>query len=140
MSSVRDDPAVIAYRIERLRKAPRNWIFIIALCTALNGLWLSLNQDLMVLAGLVAPFLTPDHTAHFIAAAILAAIAYFANGLGPLTKIGVLIYFLDTALAAYLQLWWGVTMHMVVLFFMAIAFSGVRLLEKQQRQGSIVQP
>jgi uncharacterized membrane protein YhhN len=140
VSSAQNDPAVVAYRIERLRKGPRNWLFGVALCTALNGLWLSLGQDLVVLAGLVLPFLTPDHTAHFIAAAILAAVAYFAKGLGPLTMIGVLIYVLDTVLAAYLQLWLGVIMHVVVLLFMAMTVYGARLLEKQQRQGSAVQP
>jgi hypothetical protein len=130
--------SVISFRVERMRRAPRNWTYWVAFFTFLNGLFLLIGQDILILAGLIAPFLLPTASSHFIAAAVFAALAYFSSRLRALLAIGLVIYIADTLLAAYLGLWSGFVMHVVVLALVGIALSVARRLARQlasQAQG-----
>ena len=60
------NPAVLAYRLERLRRAPRSWLYCVAVFTAVNGIMLSLSRDWMILAGLVAPCSAPLAETRFL--------------------------------------------------------------------------
>jgi len=138
--SAAQDPNVLAYRIERLRKGPRNWIFWVALFTALNGVFLALGQDVMILAGLVVPFAWAGWSAHLFAALLLSGLAYFARKVNALALVGVSIYVLDTVFAVIAKLWSGVIMHVVILLFMALTLNAARVLAKQQSPGPIAGP
>jgi hypothetical protein len=131
-------PEVLAFRIERLRKGPRNWTYWIAAFTALNGVFLLLTQDFVILAGLVFPFAAPGTWSHFLAAAVLVGIGHFGHKIRPLLLVGLSVYLLDTIFAGYLQLWSGVVMHVVVLILIALALSVATALAK--RQASNAQP
>ena len=134
------DPNVIAFRIERMRRAPRNWTYWIALFTALNGVFLALQQDFLILAGLVVPFvISATAVPHFIAAAVFAALAYVSLRSRASLVPAAAIYALDAALAAYAGLWAGVVMHLVVFAFVGMALAGARQLEKQLTVASAVE-
>lgn len=123
--------SVISFRVERMRRAPRNWTYWVAFFTFLNGLFLLIGQDFLILAGLVAPFLLTAAWPHFAAAAVFAALAYFSSKFRALLAVGLAIYIADTLLAAYLGLWSGFVMHLVVLVLVSIALVGSRRLAKQ---------
>ena len=132
---------MIAFRIERMRRAPRNWTHWIALFTALNGVFLALQQDFLILAGLVVPFVVSESAApHFIAAAVFAALAYASSRSRGALIPAAAIYVLDAALAAYAGLWAGVVMHLVVFAFVGMALAGARQLEKQRPAASAIEP
>lgn len=121
---------VLAYRLDKLNKAPRKWAYWIAFFSFLNALFLSINHDVVILAGLVFPFMLAGSLHHFVIAAILAALAYY-----PKTSLGIklvfAIYAVDTLLSAYLGWWSGVIMHIVVFVFVAFALNGAKQLLKQ---------
>ena len=115
-----------------MRRAPRNWTYWVAVFTAINGVFLALQQDFLVLAGLVVPFvISTTSTPHFIAAAVFAALAYGSSRSRAALVPALAIYVLDAGLAAYAGLWAGVVMHLLVLAFVGIALTGARQLGKQ---------
>lgn len=122
---------VMSFRIERMRRAPRNWIYWIALFTLLNGIFLLIGQDFLVLAGLVVPFLLQAAWPHFAAAIVFAAFAYFSSQSRALLPVGFVIYVGDALLAAYIGLWAGVIMHFVVLALVGIPLAVAHNLAKQ---------
>jgi hypothetical protein len=126
------DPNVLAYRLERLRRAPRNWTFWIAAFTVLNGVFLAIKEDFMILAGLVIPFGFDGFWPHFIAAAMLAVAGYVGTRVTGLLWAAGAVYLVDTAFAAYAGIWSGVAMHVVVLVLVSIALNGLRVLGRQQ--------
>ena len=139
MSAIHD-PNVMAFRIERMRRAPRNWTCWIALFTALNGVFLALQQDFLILAGLVVPFvISGTAVPHFIAAAVFAALAYASSRSRAALVAAAVIYVLDAALATYAGLWAGVVMHLVVFGFVGMALAGARQLEKQRPVASALE-
>ena len=129
--SVSEVQSVAAFRVERMRRAPRNWTYWVAFFTLLNGVFLALGQDILILAGLVFPFLLGSAWPHFLAAVFVAAMAYFSARLSGLLAAGLVIYIGDALLAAYLDLWPGLVMHIVVLAFVGMALAGARQLSKQ---------
>ena len=120
--------------MQRLRKAPRNWTYWVAGFTAANGLFLAMQHDFMILAGLVSPFAIPGTAPHLIAAAVLGAIAYFSSRFPRLLVLSLVIYFADMLFAAYAELWSGLVMHLVVLTFVGFSFLGIRSLKALQAQ------
>lgn len=123
--------SVRAYRVERMRRAPRNWTYWVAFFTLLNGVFLGIGQDILILAGLVAPFLVGGAWPHFVAALVLAALAFHAVKLRWLLIIGLLVYVADAILAIYLGLWAGMVMHILVLVFVGFALLTARSLSRQ---------
>ncbi|MFD0320253.1 hypothetical protein [Lysobacter gummosus] len=86
----------------------------------------------MIPAGLTFPFATPSPLPHFIAAALFAALAFGSKKFQPLLSISAILYLLDTAFSAFLQLWLSVAMHVVVMVFVTFALAVAGRLEKQQ--------
>jgi hypothetical protein len=123
--------SVTAFRVERMRRAPRNWTYWVAFFTLLNGVFLAAGQDVLILAGLVFPFLLGSAWPHFLLAVFFAALAYFSAHSRGLLVAGLVIYVTDALLAAYLDLWAGLVMHIVVLAFVGMALAGARQLSKQ---------
>ena len=126
------DPKVLEFRMQRLRKAPRNWTYWIAGFTAANGIFLAIQHDITIIAGLALPFAISGPAPHLIAGAILAVIAYTSSKLPELLFIPLVTYIIDTCFAAYAQLWSGVFMHLVVLAFVGFSFVGIRALQTAQ--------
>ena len=120
--------------MQRLRKAPRNWTYWVAGFTAANGIFLAMQHDFMILAGLALPFGIPGATSHLIAAVIFGAIAYTSNKLPKLLLIPLVAYIADTLFTVYVQLWSGLAMHLVVLAFVGFSFFGIRALKMLQTQ------
>lgn len=133
------DPKVIAFRMQRLRKAPRNWTYWIAGFTAANGILLAMHYDVMVLAGFVSPFGIPGTAPHLIVAAILGAIAYASNKFPKILVVPLAAYIADTLFTLYAQSWPGLAMHLVVFAFLGIAFLGMRALKALElKQAGII--
>jgi hypothetical protein len=126
------DPAVIAFRLQRMRNAPRNWCWWVAAFTAVNGVVGLTQSDVLILAGLVIPFAVQGTWAHFAGAAVLGVVGYLGQQHRSLFVVALIAYILDAALAALLGFWSGVVMHIVVLALVGIALNGARLLVKQQ--------
>lgn len=129
------DARVLAYRIGKLRKAPREWIICVAVFTAMNGLLLALNQIVSIPAGLVSAYAFPGSPAHWVAALSFAALGYFAKFHRSLLVAAGGIYLLDTVFAVYLQSWVAVLMHAAVFVLVAINLNGLRLLKRQLARG-----
>jgi hypothetical protein len=125
-------PDVVAFRLQRMRKAPRNWCYWVAAFTAVNGLLVLTQPDVLFLAGFVFPYIIEGAWLHFASAVALAAVGHFGQANRILYAMALVIYVLDATFAGYVQMWSGVVMHVVVLAFVALAFKGARLLEKQQ--------
>ncbi len=125
-------PEVMAFRIERIKRAPRNWTYWIALFTATNGICFATNSDFMIPAGLTLPFSIYSPLPHFLAAALFAALAFGSKKFQPLLYLGAAIYLLDTAFSVYLQIWMSVVMHCVVIAFVVFALGAAKGLAAQQ--------
>ena len=128
------DPKVLEFRMQRLRKAPRNWTYWVAGFTAANGIFLAMEHDIMILAGFALPFAIPGSAPHLVIAAILGAFAYASNRIPKILFIPLVAYTVDTAFTAYAQLWSGLAMHLVVLAFIGFSFVGIRALKTLQAQ------
>ena len=124
-------PDVVAFRIQRLRNAPRNWCYWVAAFTAVNGLFSVAQSNIVIPAGLIFPYAVRGIWLHFVAAIVLVTVGYFGRSRQALFGIALVLYVIDAALAAYLRLWIGVSMHIVVLAFVGMALNGVRVLQKQ---------
>ena len=122
-------PKVLEFRMQRLRKAPRNWTYWVAGFTAANGLFLILQHDVMILAGLALPFVVPGPFPHLMVAILFGAIAYVSNKIPKILIISFIIYLGDTVFTAYVQLWSGLVLHLVVLAFVGLSFLGARALK-----------
>ena len=125
------DKSVLAFRLNRFRNAPRNWTYWIAAFTAFNGLFILLNQDFFIGAGLISPMILATPVLHFIAAVLLAAIAYISDQARSILWASLVIYSLDTIFAIYIKHWFGVVMHIVLMSFVGIAIVRGRQLKKQ---------
>ena len=134
--SQNQDKSVMEFQAKRASGAPRRWTYWIAVFTAVNGALLLAKQDLTFLVGLVAPFALSGALPHFIAAAVLAAIAYLSTKYRGVLLVGLLLYVADTLFSAYLNLWSGVIMHVVVMALTAIAIAAGRRLKTQLAGGS----
>jgi len=137
--SAAQSPELMQFRVERMRRAPRNWCFWVAAFTAVNGILVGVQSDMTILAGFVVPYLIGGVGPHLAVAIILAVIGYFGQTKRPLYLIALVAYALDAMLAGILQLWAGLFMHVVILVFVAIALNGARLLQKQLAQ-TVQQP
>ena len=133
---------VTQFRLERLKRAPRNWCYWVAAFTAINGVLAGMQSDTTILAGMVVPYLIGGVGAHFSFAIILAGIGYFGQAHRKLYLVSLVAYILDALLAVVVELWAGLAMHIVVLVFVAVALNGARLLQKQLAQSAqqAVQP
>ena len=120
--------------MQRLRKAPRNWTYWVAGFTAANGIFLALQHDFMILAGLALPFAIPGTTPHLAAAVIFGLLAYFSGKFPKLLILPLAVYVADALFTAYAQLWSGLVMHLVVLAFVGFSFLGIRALKNLQAQ------
>ncbi|WP_423359465.1 hypothetical protein [Pseudomonas citronellolis] len=123
------DPKVLAFRMQRLRKTPRNWTYWIAGFTAANGIFLIMHHDVVILAGLILPFAIPGAALHLVAAAILAAIAYASRVIPRILIVPLIAYIADTLFAFYVKSWSGLAMHLAVFAFIGFSFLGVRALK-----------
>ena len=128
------DPKVLEFRMQRLRKAPRNWTYWVAGFTAANGVFLALQHDIMILAGFALPFGIPGPAPHLISAAVLGGIAYASSKLQKLLLIPLVAYLVDTFFTAYAALWSGLIMHLIVLALVGSSFLGIRALKTLQAQ------
>ena len=126
------DATVLAYRIGRLRKAPREWIICVAVFTAMNGLLLVLHEIVSVPAGLVSAYAFPGSLAHWVAALSFATLGYFAKFHRSLLVAAGVIYLLDTVFAVSIRSWVAVLMHATVFVLVAINLTMLRLLKRQQ--------
>lgn len=125
------DAKVLAYRVGKLRKAPREWVICVAVFTAMNGLLLALHQVVSIPAGLVGAYAFPGLLAHWVAALLFAALGYFAKFHRSLLVAAGAIYLLDTLFSVYLQSWVAVLMHATVFVLVAINLNGLRRLKRQ---------
>jgi hypothetical protein len=122
---------VIQFRLERVRRAPRNWCYWVAAFTAVNGIFVGVQSGMMILAGFVAPYFIGGVGPHFAFAITLVAIGHFGQAKRPLYLIALIAYVLDALLAVILQLSSGLVMHVVVVSFVAVALNAARLLQKE---------
>ncbi len=127
-------PDVVQFRIDRMRRAPRNWCYWVAVVTAVNGFLAGYQSDTTFLVGFVAPYLVGGVWAHLAIAIIVAALGHFGQRQRGLYIAALVAYVLDALLATGLQLWSGLVMHIVVLAFVAIALNGARILQNQLSQ------
>jgi hypothetical protein len=136
------NPDVVQFRIERMQRAPRNWCYWVAIFTAINGFLAGFQSDTTFLAGFVVPYLIGGVGPHFSFAIVLAALGHFGQTKRAMYAVALVAYVLDALLAAFLQLWSGLVMHVVVLAFVAVAVNGARTLQKQLAQNAqqAVQP
>lgn len=132
--STADSPEVLEFRINRVKRAPRNWTYWVAAFTAVNGVSLEAHQDFMIPAGLTLPYSIPGASSHFIVAAVLAGLALISKKAPVLLYVSAAIYLADTALSAYLSIWLSVVMHFVVMMFVFMALTAARLLEKKRAE------
>lgn len=130
------DPKVLEFRMQRLRKAPRNWTYWVSAFTAANGIFLAMQYDIMILAGFALPLAIPGPVPHLIIAAILIAFAYASSKVPKILFVPLAAYIVDTVFTAYAQLWAGLAMHLVVLAFIGFSFLGIRALKTLQAQTS----
>ena len=125
------DKNILEFRLNRIRNAPRNWAYWVAFFTALNGLFVLIDQDIVIGAGLIFPFIIPTPTLHFISAGILALISYLSSRVRSILWVSLIVYVLDTIFSAYFQFWFASIMHIVVIFLVGIALISGRQLKKQ---------
>lgn len=125
------DANVLAYRVGKLRKAPREWIICVAVFTAMNGLLLALHQIVSIPAGLVGAYAFPGLLAHWVAALSFALLGYLVKFHRSWLVAAGAIYLLDTVFAVYLQSWVAVLMHVTVFVLVAINLNALRLLKRQ---------
>ena len=124
-------PEVLAFRIERMKKAPRNWCYWIGIFTTINGILLISKSDVLFLAGLVIPYQFPSPLPHFIAAVIYGLVGYLWKYWPLCAKIALGVYFVDLLLCAVLGFWAGVAMHAAIFFFIFMAHVGSIAINKQ---------
>src|SRR5262245_10671232 len=129
MNSV-DSPEVMTFRLERLRKAPRNWCFWVAAFTAMNGVFLLTNSDVLIPAALIFPSSSWPWL-HFVSATVLATTGYLGQTIRGVYLLALAIYVLDILFCAFGGLWFGVVVHAIVLALVGFALNGVRILRKQ---------
>lgn len=134
MSSPDNSPEVLAFRLDRMRRAPRNWATWIGAFTLINGLLMITQTDMVFLAGLVAPFMLGSGLAHLGAGATLLLMARAVPGSlwGP--YVVLMLYAVDTVLSGVLGLWTGVLMHVVVFGFLGFAWMAKQGLEHMHRE------
>lgn len=127
-----NDSQFLAYRYARMKNSPNNWLFWIALFSALNGIFLVTAQKMVLSAALVTPSLFNGAVPHFVAAALLVALAVAGRRKVPvLTYVGLVIYLLDTVYAALSGLNSAVIMHAIVLAFVGFTILRAKSLAKQ---------
>jgi hypothetical protein len=126
---ISEDKKVLEYRLNRIKNAPRNWVYWIAFFTLINGVFLLTQQDITFLAGAVFPFLVGDVLPHIVVAGLFGIAGYFWSMSKIPAKIALTIYFLDLLFCVYLQYWSGVAFHAVVFIFLLIANTGAKSLE-----------
>ncbi|MEH6416072.1 hypothetical protein [Pseudomonas sp. CGJS7] len=134
--SAATSPEVIAFRIDRLRRAPMGWTIWVALFTAINGFCAATNSDFMIPAGLTLPFSIAGGLSHFIAAGLFVVLAVGSKKVRPLLYVSALIYLLDTVFSVYVQIWMSVVMHLVVIGFVLFALGAARGLADQQAKSA----
>jgi hypothetical protein len=134
MSSFDSSPDVLAFRLDRLRRAPRNWATWIGAFTLVNGLLVLMQSDMMFLGGAVAPYLIGGWLPHFGAGLTLLLLARAVPGSmwGP--YVVLLLYALDGVLCGVLGLWSGVFMHLLIFVFVGLARLAVSGLDRQHRE------
>lgn len=134
MSDLNTSPDVLAFRLERVRRAPRNWALLVSAFTLINGGLVLFGADVVFLAGLVAPFLIGGWITHFAAGATLLLIARVSSDSmrGAYAVLG--LYALDAVLAGVLGLWSGVAMHAFVFLMLGLARIAVASLGRQLRE------
>jgi hypothetical protein len=132
--SAAQSPELMQFRVERMRRAPRNWCFWVAAFTAVNGILVGVQSDMTILAGFVVPYLIGGVEPHLAVAIILAVIGHFGQSNRSLYLIALVAYALDAVLAGALRLWAGLFMHVLIFVFIAIALNGARILQKQLAQ------
>lgn len=130
--SAADSPEVLEFRINRVKRAPRNWTYWVAAFTAANGVSLEAHQDFMIPAGLTLPYTIPGGASHFIVAAVLVGLAVASKKAPALLYVAAVIYIADTALSAYLSIWLSVVMHFVVMMFVFMGLWAAKLLAKKR--------
>lgn len=133
MSDLNTSPDVLAFRLERVRRAPRNWALLVSAFTVINGGLVLFGADVLFLAGLVAPFLVGGWITHFAAGVTLLLIARVSSESMRGAYVVLALYALDAVLAGVLGLWSGVAMHAFVFLMLGLARIAVVSLERQLR-------
>src|SRR5262245_22397219 len=115
-----DSPDVLAFRLERLLKAPRNWCSWVAVFTAMNGVFLLTKSEVLIPAALIFAYAAGPWL-HFVAATVLATLGYLGQSMRGLYVVALVIYVLDAVFCAFGALWFGVVVHAIVLAFVGFA-------------------
>ena len=126
-----EDRSVSEFRLKSLRSAPKRWTLWVGLFTAANGVFLTFEHDVVILAGLVLPFLLSGPLPHLVAGCAFVALSAFMERSPAVAWVPLNVYALDLALAAYQGWWSGVVMHLVVLAFVGFALFSARSLERK---------
>jgi hypothetical protein len=126
-----EDRSVSEFRLKNLRSAPKRWTLWVGLFTAANGAFLTFEHDVVILAGLVLPFLLSGPLPHLIAGCAFVALSAFIERSPAVAWVPLNVYVLDLALAAYQGWWSGVVMHVVVFAFVGLALFSARSLERK---------
>lgn len=127
-----NDPRFLLHRYQRMKNSPNNWLFWIALFSALNGIFMATSQGIVLSAALVVPSLLAGPLPHLIAAAVLAGLAAAGRRKWPvLTFAGLGVYALDSLYALLNNLQSALLMHAIVLGFIAFTLWRTKVLEQQ---------
>jgi hypothetical protein len=134
-----DSPEALAFRLERLSKAPRNWCFWVAAFTAMNGVFLLTKSAVLIPAALIFPY-AAGLWLHFVSGAVLATMGYLGQSMRGMYVVALVIYLLDAVFCAFGDLWFGVVVHAIVLALVGFALNGVRIVKRQMSAQSTVTP
>ena len=127
-----NDPRFLLHRYQRMKNSPNNWLFWIALFSAMNGFFMQTSQTMVLSAAMVIPGLFAGPVPHFVAAAVMVGLAAAGRNKWPvLTYAGLGIYALDTLYVLLNNLQSALIMHVAVLGFVGFTIWRSKVLEKQ---------
>lgn len=129
------DPTVLAYRLERLRNAPKRWLYWIAAITVANGVLVFFDRDFLLLAGFVAPYSLAGAEPHVLTALVVIALAHYAGSRG--VQVAYAMYAADLLWAGYLEAWEGVVMHVVIFALLGIVLFSKEAVALQLRAAEL---
>ncbi len=129
-----NDPQFLAFRYERMKNSPNNWLFWIASFSLFNGIFLTIKQDTMLPAAMISPYAFAGAIPHFIAAAVFVVLGVIGRKKIPvLTYAGIGVYLLDTIYIAVsgVSAASALVLHAVVLLFIGFTILRTKSLAKQ---------
>lgn len=123
---------VLAFRLDRVKKGPSNWMYAFAVFSLMNGVFLDMGQDITLLAGSIAPYMFESTVFHYVAAIIFGFIGFFSRDKIPqLIYVGLGLYALDMFYAFYIGIASGGIFHAVFLLVVVYLLFREKSLSKE---------